>query len=165
MQQLIEDLLKSGGFEIREIILEEKAPSDYYLNIVPEVPALLIGHRGEGLQALQHLIKTVLRCQNLLEENTHLKIDIDSYRQKQEVNVLEMADRRARQVVETGRQAYLPPMSSFFRRLVHVHVKEKYPNLVTYSQGEGSFRAVCIANELTPGEEAEAQDLYMDVQL
>ncbi|MGE3278384.1 MAG: R3H domain-containing nucleic acid-binding protein [Candidatus Altimarinota bacterium] len=67
-------------------------------------------------------------------------------------------------VLETGRTEVLPSMSSFFRRLVHLHIKETYPQLTTYSQGDGNYRSVCIALASgSPDEEGTSPDLYVDV--
>jgi spoIIIJ-associated protein len=160
-QSLVEELLRIAGFQIDAITLEAKAPGEYFMNISTKSdPVVMIGRRGEVLIALQHLIKNMLRSKGELEDGQHLKVDVDSYRLTQEKNVLSLADRMAKEVLENGRQAVMPPMSSFFRRMVHLHVKEKYPDLTTFSQGTANFRAVTISSAgATPGEEM-GEEIY-----
>jgi len=164
-KDLLSQLLTSAGFSFEGIEIEERGEGEYYLNIVSKNDAVrLIGRNGEVLLSLQHLMKNIFRAQNITEENEFVKLDIDSYRTKQEGNVLSMADKRAKMVLETGRTETLPSMSSFFRRLVHLHIKETYPQLTTYSQGEGNYRSVCIALASgSPDEEGTSPDLYVDV--
>ena len=133
------------------------------INILSQKDAVaLIGRGGEGLLALQHIIKIILRAQGISAEEDYVKVDIDSYRSKQEMNVLDLAERKAAMVMESGRSEYLPPMSSFFRRLVHLRIKEKFPELETFSQGDGNHRSVCIAKTGSADHEPPA-DLYADL--
>ena len=163
-QQIVETTLGKLGFVADNITIEERSEGEYYINIATQDAVTLIGHSGEVLLALQHLIKNILRQQGVVEEKDHVKIDVDSYRIRQEKNVTDMADRCALKVMETTRSIALPPMSSFFRRLVHVYVKEKYPQLTTFSQGDGNYRSVMIA--LAEAEEIpESSDLYHDLDL
>ena len=164
-KQHIAQFLAQGGFQIDDITFEERADKEYYINILSKTDAVsLIGRGGEGLLALQHLIKVLLRAQGLVEEQEYIKVDIDSYRSRQETNVMDMTNRKAEQVMRTGRSETLPPMSSFFRRLVHLHIKEKYPELSTFSQGEGNFRSVCITKAGAESDTGEVPaDLYTDL--
>lgn len=163
---MVKDVLQKGGFHFDDVMIEDRGEGEYYINILCQSDAAkLIGHSGEVLLALQHLIKNILRSQALTEDKDYVKIDIDSYRIKQESNVLGMADKRAKMVLETGKTESLPSMSSFFRRLVHLHIKETYPQLTTYSQGDGNYRSVCIA--LASGstdDDGASADLYVDVE-
>lgn len=163
---MISELLTKGVFKFEDIDVQERAPGEFYINIISNQDAvILIGHSGEVLLALQHLIKNMLRNSGVTDEKDYVKIDIDSYRIKQEGNVMAMADKRAKMVMETGRTEVLPSMSSFFRRMVHLHVKENFPQLTTYSQGDGNYRSVYIA--LATGSPAEdgAGDLYVDMDI
>lgn len=164
-KDLLHRLLSSAGFRFEAVEVENRGEGEYYVNVVSKDDAVrLIGRNGEVLLALQHLMKNLFRAQMVIEDHEFVKLDIDSYRSKQEGNVLTMADKRAKMVLETGRTEVLPSMSSFFRRLVHLHIKETYPQLTTYSQGDGNYRSVCIALASgSPDEEGTSPDLYVDV--
>jgi len=165
-KEVLSQLLTNAGFCFEGIEIEDRGEGEYYLNIDSKDDAVrLVGRNGEVLLSLQHLMKNIFRSQSITDENEYVKLDVDSYRVKQEGNVLAMADKRAQAVMETGRTEILPSMSSFFRRHVHLHIKETYPQLTTYSQGDGNYRSVCIALESgSPDEEMPSSpDLYVDL--
>lgn len=110
------------------------------LNIETEDSGTLIGHRGDGLHALQHVLRLVLIRQG---HETAPVIDVGGYRQRSEEQLQATARRKAEEVRTTGRLAVLSPMSSYERRLVHVVVKE-FDDLVTESLGEAGNRRVMI---------------------
>lgn len=164
-KEFIRDFLLKAGFSVSDIVVEERAEKDFSFNIVSDKADEMIGHRGEVLMALHHILKNVLRLKEFLEDEEQVKIDVNSYRLNQESRVLEIADTYASQVIENGKSLFLPPMSPFFRRLVHLHVKERYPQLVTYSEGQGNYRSVCISSAQLSSEDRESADLYMDIDM
>lgn len=167
---LLEDMLKIAGFALDTIEVEEKAENEYCFNILSDQDAVhMIGRNGETLRCIQHLAKQMLRQRELMRDGKSVRIDVDSYRKKQEDNVLSMATKIAKQVIETGRPTTLPAMSGFFRRLVHLHVRDNFPGLETSSRGMGISRAVCITAgpegvEVVTTEEVPS-DIYADLEL
>ena len=163
---LLQEFFAQAGFRQVQITVLPIVEGEYQVNLAPtpEDAPMLIGKNGDVLAALQHLLKMMFRQKELLKEGERLRIDVDSYRQNQEKRVLDIADKRAKLVLDTGRQEMLPPMSAFFRRLVHLHVKDKYPQLITFSQGDGTYRSVCIASSSMVPEENPA-DLYMNIDM
>lgn len=165
IESRLQEFLTKAGFKIDSFEVALREPQECQVNIATTNAVELIGHRGEVLQAIQHLVKIMFRQQGVIQEGETIRIDVDSYRKNQEKSVLTLAERRAKEVQETGQKVYLPPMSSFFRRIVHLHIKEKFPALLTFSQGEGAFRAVCISSgEMTPGDDVPS-DLYADLDV
>ncbi len=168
LHELLDPLFQAGNLPVKGFTLDDLGEGEFYMNLdVEEDSARLIGRRGDVLISLEHLVKNVLRAQGLLGDGKHIKIDIDSYRKQQEYNVQVMAEQRAQRVLESGRTVTLPPMSPFFRRLVHLHIKSKFPSLETSSRGSGNDRAVCIA--LAEGAQAddmpEMGDIYSEIDL
>jgi spoIIIJ-associated protein len=165
-QELLKSILEAAGFTIEEIEVIETEGSEVTFNIHSDDNPHLIGRNGDVIHSLQSLLKNVFRNQGLSEENDKIKIDVDSYRSAQEAKVVQMADLRAQRVIDSGRSAVLPPMSPFFRRLVHLHIKDKFPQLETYSRGSSMDRAVCI--DLPDSEKNQvveaAPDLYAEIE-
>ena len=64
--------------------------------------------------------------------------------QRQEANVIKMAERKADFARSSQQPQSLPAMAPYFRRLIHLHLAEKFEDLVTESDGEGDFRHVII---------------------
>lgn len=114
------------------------------IEIETEDSSLLIGWHGETINALQHLSKAILRSKELITDY-FLVLDVDDYKLKQQENILSLADRKAETVISSGVSQFLPPMSPFFRKLVHIHfTKPEFNNVTTESLGEGDSRQIKI---------------------
>ena len=143
IKKTVSEFLVKLSIDFTDLEVEEVDEKNYRINVVSEEPSLLIGHHGENLLAMQKIL-TVMFHKELGEEIT-VAFDVDSYRKRQEENVLTIAEQKMKEVAETKIQAALPPMSPYFRRLVHLMIKNGgYDNLVTESIGEGNYRQVVI---------------------
>lgn len=143
IKKLVSEFLVKLGIDFTDIEVEETEPNNYHVNSVSEEPSLLIGHHGENLVAMQKII-TVM-AHKLFGDNCTISFDVDNYRKRQEENVLTIAEQKMKEVEMSKIQAALPPMSPYFRRLVHMMIKNKgYNNLTSESIGEGNYRQVVI---------------------
>jgi len=127
----------------RKVRLEKKDDGAYRVNIESEEPSLLIGHHGENIHALQNIIRVIV-WNKKPEEKINIILDIDNYRKRQEENVLTMAERKVETVRKTMEEQSLPPMSPYFRRLIHLHLAGKFEDITTESVGEGDYRYLTI---------------------
>ena len=69
---------------------------------------LLIGQYGVNLQAIQHLLRLIIR-KKLPEEKARFIIDVNSYRQQKNQSVIEQAQEAAQQALNTGRAIIMRP--------------------------------------------------------
>jgi spoIIIJ-associated protein len=157
--QLIEDFTKRLNLPITNIELSKSEDGTYRANLECENPNALIGHHGENLMALQHIMKLMLWSEidkenagkgskTVTSENFGFVLDIDNYRKKQEDNVLQMAEQKAELARKTRKNQSLPPMSPYFRRLIHVHFTQpQFSDLETVSVGQGEFRQLTIRSK------------------
>lgn len=149
VQNILQELLGKMGVADAKLILS-KDDANKFLRVEIETadPSLLIGWHGETINALQHLAKSILRTKNLMGDY-FLVLDVDNYKQKQQENIIELAERKAENVLETGIGQFLPPMSPFFRKLVHMHFANnpKFQAIATESIGEGDERQVKISRK------------------
>ena len=106
-----------------------------------EDSGLLIGRRGQTLQALQFLVNLMVR--NAGGEDVRVVLDVEGYRQRREASLRDMATKVAGRVVQTGRSITLEPMSAADRRIIHVSLAEN-PAVSTESMGFGDDRKVTI---------------------
>lgn len=106
----------------------------------------IIGWHGEALNALQHLLKSMLRSKENLEKSPFILLDVDGYRKMQEEKVLSIARKKVDFVRQTGKSVALPPMSPYFRRVVHLFIAndKEYQDVSTESMGEGEYRQVVL---------------------
>ena len=101
---------------------------------------VVIGRRGETLEALQFLAS--------LSANSgggyyRVNIDVGDYREKRAEALHTLANRIAKQVISTGRNRVLEPMSPYERRIIHTAVQE-IEGVESNSIGEGENRRVVI---------------------
>jgi spoIIIJ-associated protein len=143
-KEIIEQMFRMLEWELSDVSIEEIGEGEFYVNVESQDSTLLLGGRNENLIALQHVVKNIFRSQKILEDGEMYKFDVGGYRKKQEDNVLTMAKERAVEVESSGKSAILPPMSAFFRRLVHLFIADEFPALTTASTGVGDYRAVKI---------------------
>lgn len=134
------------------------------VEVVSDQASRLIGWHGETLNAVQHLVKSMIRTVKKLERAPFIVVDVDGYRLMQEDKVRRIAEAKADFVRRTGARVTLPPMSPYFRRVVHMFISSTpgLTDLATESIGEGDYRQVVIrlknakagaASEADAGEE------------
>ena len=102
---------------------------------------ILIGRRGETLDALQYL--TSLKVNRGQENYTRVTLDTENYRAKREDTLIRLANRKANHAVKTGRRVILDPMNPYERRIVHSALQANEA-VETHSEGEEPNRHVVI---------------------
>jgi len=103
--------------------------------------AILIGRRGETLDALQYLCSLVANKGE--KDYVRVSIDTENYRQKREAALTQLAKRIASKVVRTGRSVKLEPMNPYERRILH-YALQKSDKVETISEGEDPYRRVVV---------------------
>ncbi len=149
-QTLIEDTLKKLLAELQlnfnGISIAKEGDNILRVTIDCPEPRQLIGWHGETLNSLQHLLKSILRAKQHADSAVFVVLDVDGYRKEQEDRVRSIAEQKAEFVRRTGHRIALPPMSPYFRRIVHLHVASlpTLADLTTESIGEGEFRQILL---------------------
>lgn len=145
LKETTESILKFLGIIFSDIEISEAEKDLFHINIKSENASLLIGHHGENIQALQHLVK-VLAWEKLKNDNQfHVIMDIDDYRKRQEDSVINLAERKVAMLRRTRRPQILPPMSPYFRRKIHLHLMGSgFDDIETISEGEDEDRHIVI---------------------
>ncbi len=102
---------------------------------------ILIGRRGETLDALQYL--TSLYVNRGQEGYTRVTLDTENYRAKREEALRRLANRMANRAVKTGRKVVMEPMNPYERRILHSALQQN-DAVTTHSEGEEPNRHVVI---------------------
>lgn len=105
---------------------------------------LIIGRRGQTLDALQYLVN--IAANRGAETRRRIILDAGGYRERRRKTLRELADRLARQVLRTGKEVVLEPMSPADRKVIHTRI-QTVEGLTTYSEGEEPERRVIITPE------------------
>ena len=101
---------------------------------------LLIGKRGETLQALQLLVNLML-AKN--ERHPLVVLDVEGYKERRARALGTLASRVADRVTASGTSVTLEPMPASERRIVHMALSE-HRGVFTESVGNGSMRRVTV---------------------
>jgi len=139
--ELLDYFLGAMGVVAETFVRDETDNGSLVFEIEGEDAGLLIGRRGETLQALQFLTRLIVNRQ--LGRKAYMMIDIEGYRERRYDMLRRLARRTAGRVASSGRPAALDPMSPGERRIVHLSLS-RHPRVRTESEGEGSRRHVVI---------------------
>ena len=105
---------------------------------------ILIGRRGETLDALQYL--TSLKVNRGREGYTRVTLDTENYRAKREDTLIRLANRMANRALRTGRKVSLEPMNPYERRIIHFALQQN-EGVTTHSEGDEPNRHVVITTK------------------
>ncbi|HBX23903.1 MAG TPA: protein jag [Desulfotomaculum sp.] len=103
---------------------------------------ILIGRRGETLDALQYLVN--LSANKNAEKRKRIIIDIEGYRRRREETLMKLALKLADKARQRGRNVVLEPMNSMERRIIHTALQER-DDIYTFSEGEEPYRKIIIS--------------------
>ncbi|WP_156289937.1 RNA-binding cell elongation regulator Jag/EloR [Oceanobacillus salinisoli] len=103
--------------------------------------AILIGKRGQTLNALQYLIHLVI---NRISENYYtVTLDAEGYRGRRQETLESLALKMADKAMRLNKKVALEPMPAFERKIIHSVLQGK-PGISTYSDGEEPHRHIVI---------------------
>ncbi len=114
------------------------------LCIDAETMGLLIGRRGETLDAMQYLVSLVANKNRKEEGYIRVTLDTEGYRSRREETLKRLARKNAMHVKQTGRPVSMEPMNPYERRILHSAL-QGFTGVTTHSEGEEPNRHVVIA--------------------
>lgn len=138
----LKGLLEKMGVEATLLLAEQE--EGIRIRIDSSTMGILIGHRGETLDALQYLTSLVVNRNRKEEGYTRVTLDTEDYRDKREETLTRLARKMASQVKATGRARTLEPMNPYERRILHSAL-QNHPYVTTHSEGEEPNRRVVIS--------------------
>jgi len=101
----------------------------------------LIGHRGENLAAMQHMLNMLVRQRT--EERIYVHVDIGGYRQARLEKLMEQAQAAADKAKADGEEVVLPMMNAAERRHIHSLMTD-VEGVTTESRGDGNRRRLVV---------------------
>ena len=141
-KSIVADILKYMGITA-EVTAKEESGSRIYINVSTEDSGVLIGKKGATLEALQFLVSLIV-SKNFGEDNErHVILDVDGYRERREETLKHMARQAAQQAKRTRRAVVLEPMSPYERRIIHLELQND-KDVETKSDGEPPYRRVKV---------------------
>ncbi len=136
------ELLKN--MKIEATVQAAETSDGLRLNILSETDGLLIGRRGETLDAIQYLVSLYWNKDRKDNAYRRVTVDTEGYRARREETLRKLARRTAVRVAKTGRAVTMEPMNPYERRILHSSL-QNFNGVTTYSEGEEPNRSVIIA--------------------
>ena len=103
---------------------------------------VIIGRRGETLDAIQHLTNYVVNKGS--DKRMHVSIDAEAYRSKREESLTKLAEKMAEKAIKYKRSMALEPMNSYERHVIHTAL-QNYSGVTTSSTGVEPNRRVVVS--------------------
>lgn len=142
--QFLGDVCTSMGVQA-EFSAEER-DKQWFVNITGSELGILIGRRGDTLEALQFL--TNLAVSKKMSEKIRIIVDVEGYRQRREETLVRLAKRLSERVKRTGNRVVLEPMNPHERRIIHTALQDD-TRISTFSEGEEPNRRIVISLKRT----------------
>ena len=136
----LEELTKLMGVDVT-IDMGTDAEGNVYGYINGDTLGVLIGRRGETLDAVQYL--TSLKVNRGREGYVRVTLDTENYRAKREDTLIRLANRMANRALRTGRKVSLEPMNPYERRIIH-YALQQTEGVSTHAEGDEPNRHVVI---------------------
>lgn len=139
--KILADVMKAMDMDARPVVRSDDE-EEVVIELVGKELAILIGNRGQTLDALQYLVGIGANKGGMGRKR--LILDADGYRERHREMLEGRAHDYARAVKEHGEEAVLEPQPARDRRIIHMALKDD-PDVYTYSEGDGENRHVVIS--------------------
>jgi len=153
IQNLIKDLIEKTNVQVKEITITEDTSADKngttIFSVEVNEPHFFIGREGEGLSALNHLVRRMIESKNsptaegTLVREPSILVDINGFQKRRIESIHAIAHMMAERARYFKSNIEVDPMSAFERRIIHEFLAEA-TDLKTESVGEGRSRRVVI---------------------
>ena len=140
VDQFINDTLKAMNMEVRTSTAIDQDGA-LCVNMEGEHMGILIGKRGQTLDALQYLANRVANKHQ--DGYVRVKLDTENYRARREETLKHLAKNIAHKVKRNRRPVALEPMNPYERRIIHSALQSD-PYVTTHSEGEEPYRKVVV---------------------
>ena len=127
--------------DIQADIEIQKSGKEVIFKILSKDASIIIGRRGQVLNALQYLCQLVSNQKQ--KHYLSIILDVENYREKRKKTLMKLAEQLSNQVISTKKSVELEPMPAFERKIIHSYLAEKKA-VKTESVGEGSNRYLVI---------------------
>lgn len=123
--------------------IEDEAEDSCLIELSGKGLGVLIGRRGQALDALQYLLNLAVNRKNA-EERIHFTLDVEDYRRRREQALIKLAKGVAERAIKTRRDVRLEPMNRHERKIIHTVLQEN-DRVETHSAGEEPYRYIIVS--------------------
>jgi spoIIIJ-associated protein len=141
VKAFVEQVVDAMGLSV-SIEVSDLEDGSLKVDVQGEEGELLLRRKGEGLDALQHLVNSAYRRE--VGRDQRIVIDAMGFRHGKDVELQQMARFLVEKVRTTGTPQELGPLNSYSRRIVHMEVS-RHDDVASESQGDGQLKQVTIS--------------------
>lgn len=145
--EFLHEVIQSMGIPAKIDVEEDEESLRMNIVEVDERDAgVLIGKRGETLDALQYLTSIVANSH--ADHYVRVFLNTQGYREKREIALKNLARKMSTKALRYGRNMKLEPMNPYERRIIHSEV-QKIHGVTSFSEGSEPYRRLIIQPERT----------------
>jgi spoIIIJ-associated protein len=138
-KKILEGILSRMSLDCPVTIAE--TPDAIILNIKGDGSGLLIGKRGQNLDAIQYIVNKAVS--KYTDNRKMIVVDTEGYRKRREESLIALAANLAEKVKQSKKSLTVGHMNAHDRRIIHLALQND-ESLTTKSRGEGEFRKIVI---------------------
>ena len=140
--EVLTAILRLMGVDAEVVVKPGTGPSEFVLDVRGDSGALLIGRRGQTLEALQHIVSRIV-AEKVGPGAPQLVVDAEDYRGRRVRSLEDMALRMGEKAKRSRKTQGIDALSARDRRIVHLALQDD-PWLTTRSLGQGPLRRLLI---------------------
>lgn len=134
------EVVRTMGVDVQ--VQRQPGPDSLTLQLSGPEIGIMIGRRGQTLDALQYLVNIAANRQ--ADHPIRIILDAEEFRSRRKQTLEELSMRIASKVMRTKQDVVLEPMSSLDRKVIHAKLQD-HPTVKTYSQGDEPNRKVVVS--------------------
>jgi len=139
-ERFIRDVAQAMGLDVQLAWTETKDNLLLSISCNGDL-GMLIGRRGQTLDALQYLVTIV--ANRYSDNHIRIVLDAENFRERRRKTLEDLSERLAGRVVRTRKEVVLEPMVPHERKVIHSQL-QSHPKVRTFSQGDEPNRRVVI---------------------
>jgi spoIIIJ-associated protein len=144
-QKALAEILKLMGVEATVTLKPGDSGDEIVLDVRADNNALLIGRKGQTLEALEYLVIRIAG-ERSGSEGPHIVVDVENYRERRRRTLQDMALRLGEKAKRQRKTVTVDALSAADRRIIHAALQDD-PWVTTRSLGQGSYRRLLIIPE------------------
>ena len=138
-EAFIKEVTKNMGIDVKVVTTVDGKQVTFELS--GEKIALLIGKRGQTLNALQYLVQLVANKDG--KQFYRVVLDAEGYRKRRQETLESLALKMADKALRLNKKVALDPMPAFERKIIHTKLQDRH-DVTTYSDGKEPHRFIVI---------------------
>ena len=144
-KKFLTEVLRLMGVNAAVAVKPGDTPAEVILEVQGDSGGLLVGGRGQTLEALQYLLTRAV-SETRGREGVHLEVDAENYRDRRRKGLQDMALRLGEKAKRQRKTVTVDPLNAADRRVVEAALQDD-PWLTTRSLGAGAYRRLLIIPE------------------